>query len=214
MFPINNFRGIEIQESDIKDKHVVIFLLVKPSDAGANYIIDKFNYLHHLAGKYCSIYPIGYSKDFFDYYKDVQPVKGVNNEKWLYSDQCFIEFCADLSQRLKGWDYCGEPEIIVLQNKLIDDCTAALDFRNYNYIDINYGIQKGYIDSFERFMQRLLTACQKEVEGYKAIGEANKKRLKPRNVLEMAIEMMPKLPKTVKLILKDKLFYKSSKTKN
>lgn len=101
-----------------------------------------------------------------------------------------------------------------MQNKLIDDCMAALDFRNYNYIDINYGIQKGYIDSFERFMQRLLTACQKEVEGYKAIGEANKKRLKPRNVLEMAIEMMPKLPKTVKLILKDKLFYKSSKTKN
>ena len=102
----------------------------------------------------------------------------------------------------------------MLQNKLTDDYTTSLDFRNYNYIDINYGIRKGYIDSFERFMQRLLIACQKEVDGYKAISEANRKRLKPRNVLEMAIEKMPKLPKTVKFILKDKLFYKSSKTKN
>lgn len=213
MFPINNFRGIEVQECDIKNKHVVIFLLVKPSDNGAETIINKFNYLHHLANKYCSIYPIGYSKDFFNYYKDIQPIKGVNNEQWFYSDQCFIEFCNDISQRLKGWDYSGEPELIILQNKLVDDYSTPLDFRNYNYIDINYGIKKKYIDSFPRFMQRLLSACKTEVEAYKAITVANKKRLKPRNVLEMTIEKTPKLPKSVKFILTDKLFYKSYKTK-
>ncbi len=212
MIPINNFKGIEKQESKIKDKHVIIFLLVKPSDRGAKNIIDKFNYLHYLSDKYCSIYPIGYSKDFF-YYEDIQTIKGVNNEKWFYSDQCFIEFCGDLSQKLKGWDYSGEPELIILQNRLVDEYSTPLDFRNYNYIDINYGVQKGYIDSFERFMQNLLIACRKEVEAYKAINEVNKKRLKPRNVIERTIENTPKLPKAVKFILKDKLFYKSYKIK-
>ena len=95
----------------------------------------------------------------------------------------------------------------------MDDYSTPLDFRNYNYIDINYGIKKKYIDSFPRFMQRLLSACKTEVEAYKAITVANKKRLKPRNVLEMTIEKTPKLPKSVKFILTDKLFYKSYKTK-
>ncbi len=214
MYPINNFMGIEVQESEIKDRHVIIFLLVKPSDKGAKRIIDKFNYFHHLSGKYCSIYPIGYSRDFFDYYDDIQQVKGINNEKWLYSDKCFIEFCESLSNKLKGWSYSGEIELIILQNKLIDDYYSKLDFRNYTYLDVNYGIEKGYIDSFDRFMQRLLTACKSEVEGYKAIQAANRKRLKPRNVIERAIDMAPRVPKPIKAILKDKLFYKSSTSKN
>ncbi|MCH5142931.1 MAG: hypothetical protein J1G07_04400 [Clostridiales bacterium] len=130
MFPINNFGGIEVQEESLLDKHVIIFLLVKPSDEGAQRIIGKFNYFHYLAGKYCSIYPIGYSQNFFGYYKDIQPIKGVNNEKWFYSDKCFIEFCGELSQRLKGWSYSGELELIILQNKLVDGCCGKLDFRN------------------------------------------------------------------------------------
>ena len=213
MFPINNFRGIEVQEENLLDKHVIIFLLVKPSDEGAQRIIKEFNYFHYLSGKYCSIYPIGYSRDFFGYYKDAQPINGVNNEEWVYSDKCFIEFCGELSQRLKGWCYSGEPELIILQNKLVDDNCGKLDFRNYNYIDINYGIEKGYIDSFERFMQRLLTACKSEVKSYTAVKAANRKRLKPRNVIEMAIEGLPRLPKPIKAVLKDRLFYKSSSSK-
>ena len=87
-----------------------------------------------------------------------------------------------MSHKLKGESYSGEPELFVLQNKIVDGY-GGLDFSDYNYIDINYGIEKGYIDSFERFMQRLLTACKSEVNSRNAISEANKKRLRPRNVL-------------------------------
>ena len=31
-----------------------------------------------------------------------------------------------------------------------------LDFRYYNYIDINYGIENKYIDTFPRFMERFI----------------------------------------------------------
>ena len=209
MFPVNNFEGIAAQESWICERHVIIFLLIKPSDEGAEKIIAQFNYLHHRAGPYCSIYPIGYSKDFFGLYKDVQQVKGVNNEVWLYSDKCFIDFCDSLSQTLKGWSYCGDLELIVLQNK-VGEQGGSLDFQGYNDIDVNYGIQKGYIDSFERFMQRLLIACKKEVDSYNVIKESNRQRLKLRSVLAYAIDRIPKVPRPFKMILKDQLFFKTT----
>lgn len=210
MFPINNLSGIEVQENDIKDRHVVIFLLVKPSDKNADHILKQFNYWHHLAGRYCSIYPIGYSRDLYDFYKDIQKIPGVDNETWEYSDQCFIDFCDELSIRLKGWTYSGEVEIIILQNRLVNDDYGTLDFRNYTYLDINYGLDKGYIDSVDRFMQRLITSCKSEVIGYEALKQANRRRLKPRNVIENAIDLIPNLPKPLKTILKDRLFYKSA----
>ena len=212
MFPVNNFEGIAAQEMWIRERHVIIFLLVKPSDEGAEKIIAQFNYLHHLAGPHCSIYPIGYSKDFFGLYKDVQQVKGVENEVWLYSDKCFVDFCDSLSQILEGWSYCGDLELIVLQNKAGEQ-GSSLDFTGYNDIDVNYGIQKGYIDSFGRFMQRLLLACKKQADGCNAIKEANRQRLKLRNVLAFAIDRFPKMPTPFKMILKDKLFFRATYTK-
>lgn len=56
-------------------------------------------------------------------------------------------------------------------------------------------------------MERLLNACKFEVEATEAVAKA-RRRIKCRNVLEMAIENMPKLPKSVKKILNDRLFYK------
>ena len=211
MFPINNLRGIEVQESELKEKHVVVFLLVKPSDENSQSIIEHFNYYHHRAGKYCSIYPVGYSRSMFGFYPDVQKIRGVDHEEWEYSDRCFIDFCDELKERLAGWRYSGEPELIILQNRLTDSEESFLDFTNCNYIDINYGLEHGYIDSFQRFMERLLVACRSEVESHEVLGRANVMRLKPRNVLISAIETAPKLPKPIKKILGDRLFYKSSR---
>lgn len=214
MFPVNNLRGIEMQESFLQDKHVILFLLVKPSDVNSQIITRQFNYYHHRAGKYCSIYPIGYSRDMFGMYTDIQKIKGIDNEEWEYSDQCFIDFCDELTARLSGWTYCGEPELLILQNRLTSADESLLDFRNYTRIDINYGLEHGYIDSFQRFMERLLVACRSEVTSYEALEQANRKRLKLRNVLSSAIENSAKLPKPVKKILGDRLFYKSSKGAN
>ncbi|MBR1762778.1 MAG: hypothetical protein IJ731_05365 [Eubacterium sp.] len=214
MYPINNIEGIEKQEAQFENKHVVILLFVKPSDIGADEYINKINYLHYRSKEYCSIYLVGYSQCFnSDEYKDVQKVRGVDNEEWEYSDKCFSEVCYKLKERLKHWNYSGEPEMIILQNNTSVKRGSSLDFSNYNYIDVNYGIRKQYIDSFSRFMENLIDACQKEVTSYKAIHLANRRKMKPRNVIEFALEECPKLPIPIKKVLKDSLFYKSCRDK-
>ncbi len=213
MYPIYDIQGINQIEESKEGKHVIILIIVKPSDKNANEILDKINYFHHRSDQYCSIYLIGYSIGSTDKYNDTIRINGVDGQEWFYSDSCFIDVCDSLNKRLKYWNYSGEPELIVLQNS-DSNLGDRLDFTGYNYIDINYALEKGYMDSFARFMERLLKACKSEVFGEEAIKKANWKRIKYRNVIEYAIELTPKLPKPVKKIMNDRLFYKTYKTKN
>lgn len=211
MFPINNLRGIEVQEKQIEGQHVVVFLFIKPSDNGAKELLNKLNYWHHLSAGYCSIYMIGYSMGFCGRYADAETIRGVDNQNWEYSDTCFIEVCRKLEKRLKYWDYSGEPEMIILKNNTSQKARSALDFRCYYYIDINYGIQEGYIDTFPRFMQRFIKACESEVTASGAIKSAYFKKYSFRKIMEKTIENTPNLPKPVRRALKDTLFFKSYK---
>ena len=211
MYPVNNIKGIQDQESYLEGSHAVILLFVKPSDDNADSIIKKFNYLHYRSKQYCSIYLVGYSQCFYDGYTDAQEVNGVDNTTWYYSDRCFIEVCEQLEKRLKHWRYSGEPEMIVLQNSSSFEGGKLLDFRYYNYIDINYGIQKGYIDSFPRFMERIITACRSETEAQAVVSVANRKRLNSRRLIELALGADTKIPAPIKKIIADKAFFKSYK---
>lgn len=210
MYPIYDIKGIEEIEKEIEEQHVVIFLIVKPQDRNAVEFIRNINYWHRLSGRYCSIYMLGYSESFLGVYPDAQNVRSIDNGTWEYSDTCFIEVREKLEQRLKNWRYSGTPELIVLQNN--PSARSPLDFSSYNYIDINYGLEHEYIDSIPRFMERLIRACESEVTSNAAIKTANRRRIKPRTIIETAIECCEKLPKPLRLIMKDKLFYKTSKT--
>lgn len=211
MYPVNNISGIQKQESELEGSHAIILLFVKPSDDNADSIIKKFNYLHYRSKQYCSIYLVGYSQYFYEKYTDAQEIAGIDNTTWHYSDQCFIEVCEQLEKRLKHWTYSGEPEMIILQNSSSFTDGKLLDFRFYNYIDINYGIQKGYIDSFPRFMERMINACRSETDAQAVINTANKKRLNSRKIVQLALEADTKLPAPIRKIIGDKAFFKSYK---
>ena len=212
MIPVNNFKGIINQESNSIDNHIIILLLVKPSDNTSQEIIPKFNYFHKKSGNYCNIYPIGYSEGFTYDYKDVIKVKGVDNKNWQYSDHCFIEFIDDISNRLKSWRYVEDVQVVILQNAVYGEA-SKLDFTNYLSIDINYGINNGYIESFAKFMGYLIEASKSEVRAKNAVKKANKLRYSYKSILEAAISLVPKLPKSVKHILKDRTFYIPSNRK-
>lgn len=212
MYPINDLRGIEQQEQQIEGQHVVILLFVKPSDNNADEILNKLNYWHHLSGDYCSIYMVGYSLGFCGQYKDVETVKGIDNQEWEYSDTCFIDVCRALKKRLKHWQYSGEPEMIILRNNMSPRAKNPLDFRCYNYIDINYGIENKYIDTFPRFMERFIEACESEVTAQDAVRSAYFRKYNVRRIMEKTIDNAKRIPKPVKQIMKDALFFKTYKS--
>ena len=141
MYPINNINGIKEREDKLEGSHAIILLFVKPSDDNADAIIKRFNYLHYRSKEFCSIYLIGYSQGFSERYSDTEQVIGVDHITWEYSDQCFIEVCNQLERRLKNWSYCGEPEMIILQNSSSMPNGSSMDFRAYNYIDIRVCFQ-------------------------------------------------------------------------
>lgn len=97
--------------------------------------------------------------------------------------------------------------MIILQNSssLVDG--KLLDFRFYNYIDINYGIQKGVLIVFRVSWN----ACRYETDAQAVIDIANRKRLNSRKIIELALEADTKLLTPIRKIIADKAFFKSYK---
>ena len=209
MFPIHDIQGIEQLEKELEGNHVIILLLVKPQDTNADEIIKNFNYLHVLSGKYCSIYPVGYSEGFCDRYPDAVEVKGVNNSTWEYSDSCFVKVRNQLRQRLKNWNYSHEPEILILKNTSANEHGTTLDFRGYVRIDINRGIKNEYIRSYSNFMGNLVDACRTEVEPQQAVIRAKAQTISCRHILEVALSRDWTKKQVIRKILSDAAFFKS-----
>ncbi len=78
-------------------------------------------------------------------------------------------------------------EMIILQNSSYSKESKVLDFTNYVYIDINYGISQRYIDSFPRFIERILNACKSQVEARNVVNQSNRMRLSCRGGVEAAL---------------------------
>lgn len=205
MFAVNTYEEIENNERLLNDRHIIVLLFVRPSLRGAREIINEFDYLRYNAGRYCSVYAVGYTND---------PLFAVKNEfhaigedlagDWFFSEKVFSEFKNALETRL-GWKYSGDVELLILQSN--PDGAKILNFQNYVALDINYGIQKGYIASFSRLMEVLLRSARTEVTAAEAVTSASLARLSIRNLLRSAIESCKSIPAPVKAILGDRLFY-------
>jgi predicted nucleic-acid-binding protein len=209
MFAVNTYEEIEKKEIEIGEKHLIIFLFVRPSLAGAKEIIDEFNYIHYNSGRYCSIYAIGYTNDSMSGYDSFTKIKGIQNSEWYYSDVAFVQFKRYLEKRLK-WRYSGEIEMIILQSN--PEGRNILNFTNYIAVDVLHGIRKEYIESFPRFMETLIRSSQSQVEVKPAIQKAVIKQIKIKDIVYDAISESKRIPTPVKKILKDSLFYRTSKS--
>lgn len=209
MFAVNTYEEIVKREKESEDKHIVVLLFVKPSLPGASDIINEFDYIHYNSDKYCSIYAVGYTDDFINANskKGYVKVRGVDGNDWYFSDREFVKFKNNLENRLQ-WTYSGEIEAMVLQNNPY--AKNSLNFQNYVAIDVNYGIRNGYSESFPRFMESLVRASKNEVTAYEAICNVAKCRVKIKEVIEDVIDDCKKIPKPLKRIFKDQLFYRSS----
>jgi len=209
MYAVNTYEEIEKNERKLNEKHIIVLLFVRPSLPGAKDIIAEFNYIHYNSRKYCSIYAVGYSDDA-DCCRDKEwkTVEDVAGTKWYYSDLAFIEFKDKLEKRLT-WEYSGEIELIVLQSN--PDGRQILNFENYLALNVNYGIKNDYIDSFSRFMESLVRSSKKEVETAALSKQLQKMRLKPRHVAADSIDECKKVPEPLRRIVKDKLFYRTSR---
>ncbi len=208
MEAVCNLNGIETAENNSNlSQHVIIILLVKPSDANSAELISQFNYYHFASRTYCAIYAPGYSIEPFPQNYDSQKTAHVDGNDWYYSDRCFAEFVDQLENRTK-WQYCGEPEILILQSGT--GSHSALNFSNYVSLDIMKGIREGYIDSPQRMIQELLNAARTEVEAKSVLAQA--KRLSISEIAKAAIESASPIPKPIKEIIKDRLFYRSATT--
>lgn len=210
MFAVNTYEEIEINERQLAEKHIIVLLFVRPSLTGAEKIIAEFNYLHYNSRKYCSIYAVGYTNNMCEQsYSDYQIVKGVDGDNWYYSDRAFVDFKDKLEKRLK-WRYSGDIELIVLQSN--PDGHNILNFENYLAIDINYGIKNQYIESFPRFMESLLRTSKKEVEVKQAADGMHKGKYSLCSVVISSIDACKKVPQPVRKLIKDRLFYRTSKS--
>lgn len=208
MEAVSNLEGIEAAEKSSRlGQHAILLVLIKPSDVNSGELISQFNYYHFVSKSYCAIYAPGYSAEPFPQEYDSQKATRVNGNEWYYSDRCFAEFINQLEDRIK-WQYCGEPEIIILQSGT--GVRSALNFSNYVSLDIMKGVREGYIDSFQRMIQELINAARTEVEAKSVLSQA--KRLSNSEIARIAIESVSPIPQSIKDILKDRLFYRSATT--
>jgi hypothetical protein len=210
MFAVNTYQEIIKTEQRLLEKHIVVFLFVRPSLPGAREILEEFNYLHHNSQRYCSIYAVGYTDDPQAHgYVDYRKVPGIRNADWYYSDQAFVDFKNQLESRIK-WRYSGEIELLILQSN--PEGKQILNFQNFIAIDVNYGIRHEYIDSFPRFMESLVRSSRSQVEASKAVRVTQMERYKLTEIVGSAVDSCKRIPKPAKRLLKDRLFYRSSRS--
>lgn len=208
MFAVTTYEEIEKIEQEINEKHIIVLLFVRPSLPGADKIIEEFNYLHHNASRFCSIYAVGYSSNNQSQ-TIFQTVKGVNGALWHYSDEAFVYFKNRLEKRLK-WRYSGEIELLILQSN--PEGRSILNFENYLAVDVNYGIKHEYIESFPRFMETLVRTSRHAVEVEPAAFRLQTSQYKISEIVGKSIDACKKVPQPVKKIIKDRLFYRTSKS--
>lgn len=201
MFAASTYEEIVEREREVENMEIVVLLFARPE---ATEILQEFEYIHYNSAKYCSIYAIGYTDDFT---KDTtyRPVNTTFNSKWYYSAKAFVEFKNKLESRIK-WKYSGETELLILQNS--PGSRDPLNFRNYVAIDINKGIREGYIDSFQSFMESLIRSSKSKVTAKEASSDVAFDRISVRDILAGAIDDCKKVPKPIKKIVKDRLFYR------
>lgn len=210
MFAVNTYEEIEKREKELNEKHIIVLLFVRPSLPNAKEIIEEFNYIHYNAEKYCSVYAVGYSNNKENLpYADFKTVKGTCGAEWYYSDQAFTDFKNKLEKRL-CWRYSGDIELIILQSN--PGGSNILNFENYLAVDVNYGIKNDYIESFPRFMESLIRSSRKEVEALQVRKEISKSRLRVSEIVGASIDECKKLPLPLRKIVKDRLFYRTSKS--
>ena len=156
------------------------------------------------------MYAIGYTNDPDKATNpEYRPVTEVSENKWWFSTKAFVEFKTKLEQQIK-WRYSGESEILILQNN--PGKSKVLDFSNYVSININSGLRKGYLDSFQVFMESLIRSARSEVTAKEAIRGVRQGKLSIKDAALSAIEDSKKVPKSIKSILTDRLFYRSANT--
>ncbi len=206
MFAVNTYEQIIAKEKEIGTKQIVVLLFVRPSAKGAGDIIEEFDYIHYSSDKYCSIYAVGYSNDFNLEKEGYKKSTNVAGNQWYFSNKEFVSFKNDLEKRIQ-WEYSGEIELLILQSD--PESKKVLNFQNYVAIDINHGLREGYLDSFERFMESLIRASKQEITAKGALKKINNKRLSPTKVIAETVMESKKVPKPIKKIVNDRLFYKS-----
>lgn len=210
MFAASTYDEIVRQEREIDSREIMVFLFVRPTKASDREIINEFEYIHYNSGKYCSVYAIGYTNDPDKATNpEYRPVTEVSENRWWFSTKAFVEFKTKLEQQIK-WRYSGESEILILQNN--PGKSKVLDFSNYVSININSGLRKGYLDSFQVFMESLIRSARSEVTAKEAIRGVRKGKLSIKDAALSAIEDSKKVPKSIKNILTDRLFYRSANT--
>lgn len=208
MFAVSTYEEIEQIERNVENMEVVVLLFVKPTNSDAMDIIREFEYIHHNSYKYCSIYAIGYSNDFD---------KATNQEytmvdttfchEWYFSMKAFVDFKKKLEKRI-NWDYSGGTEVLILQNNPGKE--KSLNFSNYVAIDVNKGIKEGYIDSFQRFMEALVRSSKSKVTAKEVSKDIANSRISIKGIVADSIDDCKKIPKSIKVIIKDRLFYRSA----
>lgn len=208
MYAVNTYEEIVAQEKALNERHIVVFLFVRPSLPGSGDVIAEFDYLHVNSRRYCSIYAVGYSKSRGQC-ENPQEVAGVKGDKWYYSNAAFVDFKEKLKNRIK-WKYGGEIELLILQSN--PDFRDFLDFRNYLAVDVNEGIKKEYIDSFPKFMEALIDSSRSEVRAADALRQVQRGKYDIRKIMETAIGEIKAVPTPVKKIVKDRLFFRTSRS--
>lgn len=82
-----------------------------------------------------------------------------------------------------------------------------LNFQNYISLDVNTGLKKGYIDTFNKLMESLIRTSKKHTQVLSVSWELSKERIKLKDILIETIDDCKKVSTSTKKILKDNLFY-------
>lgn len=203
MFAASTYEEINAWADQFPSKAVIILLFIKPAEHH-NQIIREFEYLHYNTKEYCMVFAVGYTDDLHSEERTYYSIGTMCNAEWFFSNKVFVDFKELLESRI-NWEYSGDVEILILQNK--KDRKDPLDFRNYIAVNIDAGLRDGYIDSFPSFMEKIVRNAKKQI---KVMDTDNEQRIKLKELVSDTIESCKTVRTPVRKIISDRHFYNTA----
>lgn len=209
MFTASIFEDIVEQERKVESKQIVILLFVRPR-ADNRRILEDFLYLHRRSGRYCNLYAVGYAdsnamRNNNERRNEYRRIDSIWRNELFFSEYYFVQFVEWLEYTI-GWHYSGETELMVLQHD--PESEEVVSFDNYVSINVDKGIRRGYIDSFQVLIDELIRSARNEVTAKEAIRDVLNSRINIPDIISNVIEECKRIPTPVRDILQDRLFYR------
>lgn len=136
------------------ESDIIGILLTRPDLETGRSILTSLEYYHFRTGKSVNFYLPGYGAYWNDSYLDGKVVTEINDVKWYFSNEMFVNFIEEL-EKYTVWKYGGESQLLLIPyNK------GQISYEKTMVFNLDKMLRDKVIFTIQEFFEKLFRLCK------------------------------------------------------